>query len=708
MRLDTGGSAPKKKKLYQASGSASARTSSTSSGPQSAGVYSGLKKQYKPIRSSKGTKAESVVVKALDVVAGSVNPGTMTVRGKKYTPEYAESGVGNPVSAALKSGLKAVAKAASENEGSAAAKIARTAGSAAKGAPKSRLAEKPKVSAPKPSPAPKEPLEGASAAEMTKYRKAATLHEKASRTPKQVARDTQMGNRRAAAGAGRTVGDKLLKPTTPTEKKIQSGSVAAARKEAAARPVQTGMDRTTESLMKAAAGEKPRPAAKPNRSSRYKATTSDPDRPMRARKVAGSKRPVREKYKTQAGYDKALKQWETTSANRKAQPHRSEGGAPSAASKNLAADPTVKKTGAQGQPLPDAPVPWKRAAIRTDEADMGRNVPTRYSDGRKRGSIAAPAAKKTSSRKPKAETPAPAAPKKPSTRKPRAKKPGTDVAVRPSAVRKPTISEREAAQARRNNAVKNPSGTQIKDAIVGSAKDGVKKTTRRPSAKKPAASKPSTDLVPVRRPAPRRTADPVDIVATPVKRKLSDASGSAVARRSGTVATRGGTVARRAGSDVAVRPKPEAPKAKGGKKKYAVAAAVAGTAAATVALSGKRKPADAAAAPAKKTEAPPKSHGKDKYGRDFGQAEYERRWKYRQSLKSMTPAVQAAAKEKEILRRQKFIAKFEAKHGKVAKTQNLDVPAYVTPAQWRKASPAERRQLRLNSKRMVKKYRVKA
>jgi hypothetical protein len=59
-----------------------------------AGPYAGYKKNYAPIKSSKGTKAEKVVGKVLSAAGGGVKPQKVKVAGKTMTTKPVESGLG--------------------------------------------------------------------------------------------------------------------------------------------------------------------------------------------------------------------------------------------------------------------------------------------------------------------------------------------------------------------------------------------------------------------------------------------------------------------------------------------------------------------------------------------------------------------------------------------------------------------------------------
>jgi hypothetical protein len=77
-----------------------------------AGPYSGYKKNYAPIKSSKGTKAEKVVGKVLAAAGGGVKPQKVKVGGKTMTTKPVESGLG--VVGAM---AKAVARTTARNAG---------------------------------------------------------------------------------------------------------------------------------------------------------------------------------------------------------------------------------------------------------------------------------------------------------------------------------------------------------------------------------------------------------------------------------------------------------------------------------------------------------------------------------------------------------------------------------------------------------------
>lgn len=59
-----------------------------------AGPYAGYKKNYAPIKSSKGTKAEKVVGKVIAAAGGGVKPQKVKVGGKTMTTKPVESGLG--------------------------------------------------------------------------------------------------------------------------------------------------------------------------------------------------------------------------------------------------------------------------------------------------------------------------------------------------------------------------------------------------------------------------------------------------------------------------------------------------------------------------------------------------------------------------------------------------------------------------------------
>jgi hypothetical protein len=59
-----------------------------------AGPYAGYKKNYAPIKSSKGTKAEKVVGKVLSATGGGMKPQKVKVGGKTMTTNPVESGLG--------------------------------------------------------------------------------------------------------------------------------------------------------------------------------------------------------------------------------------------------------------------------------------------------------------------------------------------------------------------------------------------------------------------------------------------------------------------------------------------------------------------------------------------------------------------------------------------------------------------------------------
>jgi hypothetical protein len=82
-----------------------------------AGPYAGYKKNYSPIKSSKGTKAEKVVGKVLAAAGGGVKPQTVKVGGKTMTTKPVESGLG--VVGAM---AKAIARTTARNAGKDAAK----------------------------------------------------------------------------------------------------------------------------------------------------------------------------------------------------------------------------------------------------------------------------------------------------------------------------------------------------------------------------------------------------------------------------------------------------------------------------------------------------------------------------------------------------------------------------------------------------------
>jgi hypothetical protein len=86
-------------------------------GKGGAGPYSGYKKNYAPIKSSKGTKAEKVVGKVLAAAGGGVKPQKVKVAGRTMTTKPTEAGLG--VVGAM---AKAVARTTARNAGKDAAK----------------------------------------------------------------------------------------------------------------------------------------------------------------------------------------------------------------------------------------------------------------------------------------------------------------------------------------------------------------------------------------------------------------------------------------------------------------------------------------------------------------------------------------------------------------------------------------------------------
>jgi hypothetical protein len=82
-----------------------------------AGPYAGYKKNYSPIKSSKGTKAEKVVGKVLAAAGGGVKPQKVKVAGRTMTTKPTEAGLG--VVGAM---AKAVARTTARNAGKDAAK----------------------------------------------------------------------------------------------------------------------------------------------------------------------------------------------------------------------------------------------------------------------------------------------------------------------------------------------------------------------------------------------------------------------------------------------------------------------------------------------------------------------------------------------------------------------------------------------------------
>jgi hypothetical protein len=82
-----------------------------------AGPYSGYKKNYAPIKSSKGIKAEKVVGKVLTAAGGGVKPQKVKIAGKTVTTKPVESGLG--VVGAM---AKAIARTTARNAGKDAAK----------------------------------------------------------------------------------------------------------------------------------------------------------------------------------------------------------------------------------------------------------------------------------------------------------------------------------------------------------------------------------------------------------------------------------------------------------------------------------------------------------------------------------------------------------------------------------------------------------
>ena len=88
------------------------RKEKMATGKGGAGPYAGYKKNYSPIKSSKGTKAEKVVGKVLSAAGGGVKPQKVKVGGKTMTTKPVESGLG--VVGAM---AKAVARTAARNAG---------------------------------------------------------------------------------------------------------------------------------------------------------------------------------------------------------------------------------------------------------------------------------------------------------------------------------------------------------------------------------------------------------------------------------------------------------------------------------------------------------------------------------------------------------------------------------------------------------------
>lgn len=85
-----------------------------------AGLYAGYKKNYQPIKSSKGTKAEKVVNKVLAAAGGGVKPQKVKVGGKTMTTKPTEAGlgvVGTMARAAARTAARNAAKNAAKNAG---------------------------------------------------------------------------------------------------------------------------------------------------------------------------------------------------------------------------------------------------------------------------------------------------------------------------------------------------------------------------------------------------------------------------------------------------------------------------------------------------------------------------------------------------------------------------------------------------------------
>jgi hypothetical protein len=76
-----------------------------------AGPYSGYKKNYAPIKSSKGTKAEKVVGKVLAAAGGGMKPQKVKVAGRTMTTKPTEAGLGI-VGQLSRAGARAASKAA--------------------------------------------------------------------------------------------------------------------------------------------------------------------------------------------------------------------------------------------------------------------------------------------------------------------------------------------------------------------------------------------------------------------------------------------------------------------------------------------------------------------------------------------------------------------------------------------------------------------
>jgi hypothetical protein len=88
-----------------------------------AGPYAGYKKNYAPIKSSKGTKAEKVVGKVLAAAGGGVKPQKVKVAGKTMTTKPVESGLG-----VVGTMARAAARAAASPVGKSAGSVNKTMG----------------------------------------------------------------------------------------------------------------------------------------------------------------------------------------------------------------------------------------------------------------------------------------------------------------------------------------------------------------------------------------------------------------------------------------------------------------------------------------------------------------------------------------------------------------------------------------------------